>query len=57
MWLIDFKVISLDFNEDDALCSADLSKVLDYLTGGKLSEESKEHIIERVSIEGSVFWS
>ena len=37
-----------DYNEDDALCPMDLNKMLEALTGSKMSKESRDKIIDHV---------
>ena len=41
--------LSPDFNEDGMLCPHDLSALLDSLTAGKLSQKSKNDLIEHVN--------
>ena len=39
-----------DFNDDDAICSKDLNKVMDMLTGGRISQTVKDKVVEHVRL-------
>ena len=39
-----------DFNDDDAICVEDLNKMMDLLTGGKLSQTLKDKVIDHVRL-------
>lgn len=39
----------IDFNGDGSLCREDLSKLLDYLTSGRLKKKDKQRIVTNAS--------